>query len=141
MPLADGPWAVGRVVRMHRTGMLLFTYVFGPFDALPDIESLDRLAPIDARLIWKVGDIGLQEGRWPILGRGRWVRDDWPRVALRNVDPIMGRVRRVEYAQGDLLHPVAWRVVDDQMLDAPQDGLSGHLALEIHLAKIFGATT
>ncbi len=120
---------------------MLFTYVFGPFDVLPDAASLDELEPIHAPFIGKVGSMGLAQGRWPVLGRGRWLRDDWPLIPLSNVDPILGRVRRVEYAEGDLLHPIVWRVVDDPMLGAPEDSLYGYLALEIHLAKIFGATT
>ena len=139
VPLADGRWAVGRVARMHRTGKILFAYCFGPYRDLPDLPELDQLHPSRAVLIRKVGDIGLQEGRWPILGRGTWVRDDWPLVPLRNVDPILGRVRRVEYAEGDLLTSV-WRVVDDPMTDAPADGLDGHLALEIRLSKLLAAS-
>lgn len=137
IPIDEGCFAAGRIARVHATGRIVFAYLFGPFVQQPTLTDLEALSAEAAVMIGMVGDRGLMLGEWPVLGSGAWVRDAWPLMPFRNVDPITGKVRRVEYADSDLTMPVVWQVSEDEMTSAPQDTLYGHVSLQNHLRKRF----
>jgi hypothetical protein len=79
VPLPIGLNALGVVARVGRAGVL-FGYFFGPArHTMPSIADVGELDASKAALIGKFGHLGLEGGRWPLLGSvNEWNPDEWP---------------------------------------------------------------
>lgn len=99
MPLGDGGYGVGRVARMPRYGKVLLCYLFGPRrEQPPTLEEVDGLQPEHAVLVGRLGDLGLMNGNWPILGDStEWNRERWPIPPFIRRDPLSERAWRAQY--------------------------------------------
>jgi hypothetical protein len=145
VPLRSGGYALGVIVRgSYRTRGGL-GYFFGPrYGEMPLGALTLSLQPIDAILIAWFGDLGIIEGRWPLIDDASpFGRSDWPvpkfgrRAAL---DPSMGWL--VEYdqdAQGfDVVQGVRCQAAE--IVGLPEDGVWGADAIEAQLTKLLSGT-
>jgi hypothetical protein len=102
VPLRTGGLATGVLGRAGSSG-ILFGFFFGPRrKQLPRLESLGDLTPVDAVLIGRFGDLGLRNGRWPVLGTlPNWDRSRWPMPAFARRELITGATFCVIYDDAD----------------------------------------
>lgn len=127
VPLREGGYAVGVVARANPQGVLL-GYFFGPRrEELPSLANVTGATKDDAVLVRKFADVGLQQGRWPILGRlEEWDRAAWPMPVFVRHEELTGRSFKVFYDDDDpntfLREEPAPPGVAEH---APKDGLMG----------------
>lgn len=127
VPLREGGFASGVVARVGRSGVLL-CYFFGPSsDVVPEPDTLVNLKPGDAILVGKVGDLGLSQGKWPIVGPlPGWDRGEWPMPVFVRYEELTGRSFRVTYDDDDPNKVVREEQVEPGAAEqAPKDGLMG----------------
>ena len=138
VPLRDGGYGVGIVARMARRGVTL-GYFFGPRrSAVPTLSEVETLTPDKAVLVEVFGDLGLIEGRWPIIGRNAsWDRQLWPVPGFRRIEDHTGRAFRMELSEDDLFSIVREiSVPRDEAERLPKHGLSGAGAVESVLTRL-----
>lgn len=102
-PMPTGGYAVGVVARATPGGGVTLCYFFGPRTrAVPTLRDVQSNRPNDAVRVLRVGDLGLVNGEWTILGSSpSWDRADRPMPVFVRADPLSGRSRRVEYSDSD----------------------------------------
>jgi hypothetical protein len=146
VPLRDGGWAVGRVARMPppKRGITLLGYFFGPHcESVPSLAAVANLAPEEAVSIELFHDLGLIEGRWPVLGGAgpAWAeqRERWPMPAFGFHDELLGRYFRREY-DDDPRHLFVRQVAitEDEFARLPRDRFAFAGAVEIVLTRLLG---
>jgi hypothetical protein len=142
---------VGRVARLAPQGDVILAYFFGPRRKLvPKLDEIEHLEPSEAFKVIRVSELGLVDGRWPIIGdSSRWERERWPIPAFIRREPMIRASLR-----GATITPKAWRVVysEDDPNSVPAesciayetdglepDRLYGHRAAEVYLSQILGA--
>ncbi|WP_081752729.1 immunity 26/phosphotriesterase HocA family protein [Kallotenue papyrolyticum] len=136
VPLRTGGYALGLIARVDGKGGVL-GYFFGPrYHQLPSKDQASKLAPADAILIRRFGDLGLLQGEWPIIYRPeQWDRRDWPVPPFSRIAMDKSWAIKVVYSDDlSLLSEAPITVEEAQEL--PEDGLSGYGALEIRLTKL-----
>ncbi|MFO0575375.1 MAG: Imm26 family immunity protein [Polyangia bacterium] len=100
VPLAErGGYGLGVIARC-KSGICL-GYFFEPrHSQVPKLEATQGLAPQQAVLIARFGDMGLLKGEWTILGHlDDWDRARWPVPTLQ--EQWSGGFRLVEYSGDD----------------------------------------
>ena len=144
VPLRDGGYAIGTIVRgSYRTRGGL-GYFFGPrYDRPPGDEVTQHLQAMNAILVGFFGDLGIIEGRWPLIASSRpFRRDEWQVPKLGRLDPVVPtRGVLVEYDQEDDGSRRQLRLSScsaEELVGLPQDGLYGAGAIEIALTKLLG---
>lgn len=136
VPLRNGGYGIGVVARAKRACIL--GYFFGPRrDSIPRLDDVSTLKPTSAVLVLRVGDLGLVNGEWPIIGNSMsWDRADWPMPVFIRYEPISLRKWLVYYSDTD----PSKRVKEVQELsekpDLPRDLLAGYGAAEARLSKL-----
>jgi hypothetical protein len=138
VPLQSGEYAVGRVARHAPKGLIVLAYLFGPKrQIIPTLADVAGLRPEQALRIWRVGDLALVEGNWPILGdSATWDRDDWP-VPNFIRKPDFSRVAwRVVYSDDNPNEVVGEERIPADTTGLDRDSLHGAKATEIALKKI-----
>ena len=80
IPLLQGGFGVGVVARAKGRGKVILAYFYGPWRAtIPKLAEVENYKPQDAIRKIRVGNVGLVEGNWPIIGRSElWKRSEWP---------------------------------------------------------------
>jgi hypothetical protein len=145
VPLRDGGWAVGRVARMPpppKRGIHLLGYFFGPRrEGVPTLDEVAGLAPEGAISVERFSDLGLVEGRWPVIGGAgpEWAgeRDRWSMPAFGFHDDTLGRYFRREYGD-DPRQPMLRQVrtTPEAYARLPRDGFAFVGAVEIRLTHL-----
>jgi hypothetical protein len=139
VPLENGGYGLGIVARANGAGCIL-GYFFGPRrgEVSSEEDTLD-LTCCEAVLVAVVGDLGILEGKWPIVcGPCNWDRERWPVPAFGKVDEAEGKAWRIEYS--DALQPVrSTRVSLEEACRLPADGVDGYVALEVRLTMALSA--
>lgn len=138
VPLRDGGFAVGVVARATAKGKVILCYFFGPRRAsvpkLTEVESLQRSNAVRA---WRVGDLSLVEGDWPIIGQSEsWRRSDWPMPVFIRRDPLRPKAWRVYYSDDDPSKLAGEEPESVERRDIEENGLFGAAAAEIRLTSI-----
>ena len=142
IPLRDGGFGVGVAARVSRRGGVL-GYFFGPRRlTVPSLAEVEGLTSDQAILVELFGDLGLIQGRWPIIGRApSWDRQRWPMPVFGRFEDLTGRAFRVEYDEDNL--PAIVREVPasrEEVERLPKDGVSGAGFLEKVLTKLLPST-
>jgi hypothetical protein len=108
VPLENGGYAVGVVARATKAGPIILCYFFGPRRlSLPTVTELEHLQTKDALKVLRVGDLGLTNKSWPIIGVATsWNRTDWPMPVFLRTEYLTSRVWRVYYSDDDPLEIV-----------------------------------
>lgn len=139
VPLRQGGYAVGLVARhVPVEGKIALAYFFGPKrQTIPSVEELDGLTPNMAIKAVRVGDLGLVEGSWPIIGDPpNWQRERWPIPAFVRKDDL-GRVAwRVEYDYDDPNRVISEQRVPYETTGYERDALCGAGAAEIVVSRM-----
>jgi hypothetical protein len=137
VPLRKGGFAVGTVVRSQPKKGILFGYFFGPKRrVLPTPDELQRLKPGDAILLARFGDLGLIQGKWPLIGPLPGPRN-WPMPPFVRRDAITGRPHLVIYKDDDPSRENLVSACKEEVCRGlPEDALSGYGAIEIKLTDL-----
>ena len=138
VPLRNGGYAVGLVARCSEEGKVILAYFFGPKRLIGvSLNEVERLTPTEAVKALRVGDLGLMNGEWPIIGRSNnWQRNTWPMPRFIRRDDLSRRAWYSYYSEdnpAELLkdEPAAWEASG---LD--RDSVLGAGAAEIVLTKL-----
>ncbi|PJI44939.1 MAG: hypothetical protein CTR54_02920 [Rhizobium sp.] len=137
VPLRNGGFARGVVARTAPDGRLLFGYFFGPRLASQSEADLSDLAPNNAILSLRFGDLGLFKGLWPIVGKlPSWDPVRWPMLNAVRRDPL-GKTKPilVRYDANDPSKILSEEVLERD-IDLPPQGLAGHGFVEARLSKL-----
>lgn len=141
VPLRNGGFSLGVVARMAPKGKIILAYFFGKkFDVVPSFADISsKLRSIDAVKCLRVGDLGLVNGEWPILGdMPSWSRKDWPIPVFIRRDVLSGRVWRVIYSDSDpsKLDKEEFSSHDPKGIE--ESDLYGYGAVELVMTKLLG---
>ncbi len=135
VPLRAEGYAVGVLARANGEGQC-FGYFFGRRVMGPDEVDVSKLAPEDAVLKGKFGDLELLRGKWPTvrlllnLDRTRWRM-----LPLARVDEAAGRAWLSTY--DDQFNCVEEKeITPDKAAEFPYDRMMGAGAVEIRLTKL-----
>jgi hypothetical protein len=137
VPLRSGGFVPGLAARTSAKPGIILAYFFGPpLDKVPTLDQVDRLRAHAASRVLLVGDLGLIQGRWPIIGAARdWHREEWPFPFFVRKDELSRRAWRVRYSDTD-----AGKVVAEDPIDygstLERDALMGAGAAEVVLSKL-----
>lgn len=103
IPLRDSGFAVGVVARASAAGKVILCYFFGPCRTeIPDEATIASVRPAEAVLVVRVGDLSLQNGTWPIVGRiAPWRRSEWPFPAFIRREGLSLNAWKVQYSDED----------------------------------------
>jgi hypothetical protein len=137
VPLRNGGFATGVVARHSPDGVIL-VYLFGP--KRPKVARLDQLEGLTKAIAIKVsiaGDLGLLEGRWPIIGKfPSWQDSEWPMPKFLRKDLLGATAWLVTYAENNPNHVVSEEPVPFETTGFERDVLSGAGAVEIVLTRL-----
>src|SRR5262245_60721424 len=103
MPLRNGGFVLGLVARATTTGTVILSCFFGPRrNCIPKLSEIKDLRPADAVRVIRVGDLGLIENQWPVIGEyAHWKREEWPMPVFLRKEPLSGRCWRIYYSDTD----------------------------------------
>jgi hypothetical protein len=136
VPLRDGGYAKGVVVRAAPEGKVLFGYFFGPKIESAGNIAVDDLTPGKEVLKVRFGDLGLIKGKWPIRGSvPNWKRSEWTMPDFVRREPISNRTWLVRYSDADPSRVVAEELVGSAC-SLLTDSISGSGSVEIKLTKL-----
>jgi hypothetical protein len=143
IPILPESWVAGVYTRTKkgRGKRVPFGYFFGKVHSAPEEICLGELNAADAVLKCRFGDLGLEQGKWRLIGKiTPWNRSDWPMpdFMISGADPFMRlpwdqllrfdeNDRNIEIARER--HPVG-------TLQLSLAAVPGSVALEHKLAKI-----
>jgi Immunity protein 26 len=136
--------AIGLVARGNskKGGMLAYFYLDEFVNENLD-ESIDNLKASDSIAIWKVGDLGMINGEWKVIGkRSKWDRNDFPMPKCVREDvfqPGWGWI--VQYSEDDMLESTSETRIElkENMEDFIRDGILGYGLAEELLSDIVDA--
>lgn len=137
VPLQRGGYAFGLLARCGRRGIVL-GYFFGPRrPCLPAVDELQHLTREDAIWVGMVGDLGLIETAWPLLGKGKaWRREEWPLPTFVREESLTGKKRFVVYSEDTLEELRNVPSSGNVFPTMPRDVLHGYVALEKRLDRL-----
>jgi hypothetical protein len=141
IPLRDGGYGIGLVARKGKGG-ILFGYFFGPrSEQPPTLEDTKDLTPEIAVYRSMFGDLGIQEGKWPLLGkRDEWNREQWPMPEFGRIAEATGHAWIDTYSDDDPSQFVRERRCSiEEARRLPTSSLDGYGAVEIMLTKMLTA--
>ena len=138
VPLGYGGDALGVAARVGGRGAVLGYFFSRWYESVPDADDVGQLAPSQAVLVQRFGDLGLTRGSWRVIAQlPGWGREDWPMPAFGRREELTGRCVRVEYSDDDpnsLPREVAVDVEECDRL--PQDGAAGYGFVEAKLSTL-----
>jgi hypothetical protein len=137
VPLENSGYAAGRVARYASNGGIL-AYLFGPkLTTIPALIEVEHLQPQEAIKVWHIGDLGLLEGKWPVIGDSAcWDREKWPVPHFMRKDELSGSAWRVIYSDDDASKVVAEERIPYETTGLEVGGLYGSVAAELGLSRI-----
>ena len=130
-------YGVGLVARTDGCGVVL-GYFFGPArPQLPALDELGELAVDAAVAVRWFGDLSLNSGEWPLIGRvAQWQRAAWPVPVFGTFNVLLEQAFRLEYPHetfGDVREIPVTRSEADAL---PWGGLFGAGAVEGDLTEL-----
>ncbi len=142
VPLLEDGYGLGRAARLDGRGIVL-GYFFGPRRAvLPSLQETPQYQAQDAVLVCQFSDIGLIEGKWPILGQvGLWGRAEWPLPLFSRIALDRSTAWAVEYTDANINSVVReFPISIETARRLPNDALLGNVALQIRLDRLLSTT-
>ncbi|MCA9090167.1 MAG: immunity 26/phosphotriesterase HocA family protein [Planctomycetaceae bacterium] len=139
VPLRQGGYATGVVARhVPGEGKIILAYFFGPKrDTVATMEELGTLSPGDAIKVVRVGDLGIMEGSWPLIGESeQWDREKWPIPPFIRKDDISKTAWRVVYADDNPNEVILEESVSYETSEYERDALFGTGAAEIVVTQL-----
>ena len=141
IPLRHGGYTRGAVARMAPGGRIVLAYLFGPKrDAAPVLVDAERLQPKDAVRCLRIGDLGLINGDWSVLGElPNWDRHAWSMPLFIRRDDLSKRAWRSIYSDVDPSKLEREEPVSYETGELERDVLHGAGAVELLLTKLLGS--
>jgi hypothetical protein len=142
VPLRKDGFIIGVIVRGSYETKGGLGYFFGTkYHNLPDDQAIWQLKPEDAVLVTQFGDLGIINGRWPLLHTSRpFKREDWPVPIFGRRDPLIPNIGHiVEYkeSQSGELEVLRERIVDvKDIIGLPKDTIRMGGSIEIVLSNL-----
>jgi len=139
VPLRGGGYAAGVVTRLVPTqGKIVLAYFFAPKrDFVPQLSDVADLTSRSAIKIARVGDLGIIDGSWPIIGElPRWNRDDWPMPTFIRKDDLSNTAWRVQYSDSNPNQVISERLIPFDSSEYEKDSLLGAGAAEIIISRM-----
>jgi hypothetical protein len=138
VPLRSSGYGVGVIAFCSPPSPIILAYLFGPRrTTIPSIGEVKSLRPSEAAVVCRVGDAGLRNGSWPMLGVDPGFDDaEWAVPRFVQIEPITGRALIVHYDQSNVAKEVSRHPTESAPVDLPRDGLLGYGAAEIRLTKV-----
>lgn len=142
IPLRDGDYALGIIVRGNYRTKGGLGYFFGPrYDHVPSDEETWAKKSNEALLITQFGDLGIINGRWPIIQSTRpFLKEEWPIPKFGSANPLIplkAFVREYQQDSSGELQLVRETVVDVKDIEGlPADSSMGGGAVEIRLSDL-----
>lgn len=144
VPLRDTGYAVGIIARGNYKTRGGLGYFFGPkYLQIPTGAVTYSKNKSNSIFICRFGDLGIIQGKWPLISKGKpFTRDDWPvPLFFRTTPSFEDKAVIVEYDQdfSGFGKPTREFVSDitDEILEFPEDGLCGYGFVEIRLTRLF----
>jgi hypothetical protein len=140
MPLRQGGYAIGMIARMAPRGRIVLAYFFGPkWDIIPALGFAEGLQSKDAVNCLRIGDLGLIDGSWHVLGvLPNWNRQAWPMPTLVRRDELSKRAWRSVYSDSDPSKLTREEPIPYEGCELERDALYGYGAAELLLTKLLG---
>jgi hypothetical protein len=142
VPLHNGGFALGILARANPRAKVGLGYFFGRrFSHLPTAEDTRELVSSDAILIARFGDLGIVEGKWPLVKGGKpFHRQDWPVPKFARIDLLNSeRGVLVEYESDGSWTAQPIRETPSpasDLINLPLDGMFGSVAIEAKLTHL-----
>lgn len=138
VPLGDDQYGLGVVARSNQKVGVILAYFFSPiFTSLPPMTNLPFLTSDDSIMVIHVGDLGLVNGEWPVIGKLKhWDRKQWPTPSFVRREPVSNRCWKVVYSDDDpnmIISETLISEVEARKYDL--DALAGYKSAEHALAK------
>ena len=123
---------------MAPNGRVVLAYLFGPKrDAVPLLADVARLQPKEAVKCLRIGDLGLINGEWPILGDlPHWDRPAWSMPSFARRDTLSQRAWRSVYSDSDPSKLEQEKPMPYDADDLERDALYGAGAVELMMTKL-----
>ncbi|MFZ1074005.1 MAG: ribonuclease E inhibitor RraB [Verrucomicrobiia bacterium] len=137
VPLRQGGYGVGVAARAKQSCVL--AYFFGPRrESVPRLDEVSILKANSAVTVLRAGDLGLVNGKWPIIGEAQmWNRSDWPvPIFIRREILPPFRNWRVYYSDDNPNKVINEELEPNERPDLQNDCLFGYGAAEIKLTKL-----
>lgn len=140
MPLDEKRYALGVVSRMAPQGKTIIAHFFGPCRTeQPTLANSIGLQAKDAVKCLRVGDLGLINGEWKVLGCSKdWSREAWPVPPFIRRDELSSKAWKVIYCDDDPATPIEEERIPFETADMERDALFGYKAAEISVARKLG---
>lgn len=138
VPLRTGGYALGVVARMRPGGRIILAYLFATkYKEVPRMDAVKGLHPGDAIRRLRVGDLGLINGEWRVVGESEgWRRDHWPMPLFVRRDDLSKRAWRESYSDSDPSKRTAEEAVPFDVADLEDSALRGYGSVELLLTKL-----
>jgi hypothetical protein len=113
-------------------------YFFSPKrETVPTLDELKKLTPDSAIKIAQIGDLGIIEGSWPVIGDSpNWEREKWPIPAFIRRDDIGKVAWRVVYADDDPNQVISEQRIPYESSGYEKDSLLGAGAAEVVISRM-----
>lgn len=138
IPLRNGGYALGVVARMDGDG-IVFSYFFGPkIDEFVDL-NINDLSPKKAILSGQVGDLGLLNLEWKVIGKiPNWSRKEWAMPSFLRFDEgdSIGFLSKYDENTLKFISELKIQLSKINTRDFPKDSLMGYGFVEIKLTKL-----
>lgn len=137
VPLESGKFAVGLVARASR-GILIIYFFDKAYSSPPELSELKTLTPADAIKVIQVGDLGILNGKWKVIGElPDWNRSSWTIPNFVRREEFSGRIWLVTYPDDNPnTLPSEIRVTEEDVKNLERDSLHGYGAAEKILSKL-----
>jgi hypothetical protein len=139
VPLRQGGFATGIVARhVSKEGKVILAYFFGPKrDSVPKLEDVHNLTSDLAIKIARVGDLGLIDGSWQILGNSlNWKKEEWPMPVFARQDEISKTAWRMYYSDHNPNELISEERIPYNSTGYERNALLGAGAAEIVLTRL-----
>jgi len=139
VPLDPSGFAVGLAARNTPRGSGILAYFFGiRYDTIPLLSDLKSYTAADAIRILQIGDLGLINGEWKVIGQApNWNRSQWPMPNFVRREPISNRIWLVTYSDDDPNLVLSEELItEEKAIGLEPDVLSGYGAVEKKLSKL-----
>lgn len=140
VPLRNNGFTVGVVARMAKKGKIILAYFFGKkFETIPSFTEISIMRSTDAIKCLRIGDLGLINGEWLILGdMPSWSHKDWPVPTFIRQDELTGRAWRVIYSDADPSKLDKEESIPYDTKGLEESDLYGYGAVELVMTKLLG---
>jgi hypothetical protein len=140
VPLDPNGFAIGLVARKSRGGILIIYFFDKVFSKPPNLSELETFTPEDAVKVGQVGDLGILNGEWKVIGElPDWNRSLWRIPNFVRREEFSGRIWLVTYSDDNPnLVLSEKRITEKDAAGLEKDSLWGYKSAEKKISKLLG---